>query len=70
MKAAIDIGTNTVLLLVAEANSDKLNVIHEEQRMPRLGKGVDAEKTLSQESIDRVLEVLKEYKAILEARFI
>lgn len=69
MKAAIDIGTNTVLLLVAEAMNGKLNIIHEEQRMTRLGKGVDAEKTLSQDSIARVLKVLKEYKTILESRF-
>lgn len=69
MKAAIDIGTNTVLLLVAEEQEDGLQIIHEEQRMPRLGKGVDADKTLDPESMERVINSLKEYKAILESDF-
>jgi len=69
MKAAIDIGTNTVLLLVAKNNDGVINVIHEEQRMPRLGKGVDAEKTLSAESMDRVISVLKEYGSLLDSNF-
>lgn len=69
MKAAIDIGTNTVLLLVAENQEEKLNIIHEEQRMPRLGKGVDVWKKLSNDSIERVIIALKEYKSILDEKF-
>ena len=69
MKAAIDIGTNTVLLLIAEKKDGKLTIVHEEQRMPRIGKGVDADKTLSLDSIDRVLASLKEYKTIVETNF-
>ncbi|HCI72750.1 MAG TPA: Ppx/GppA family phosphatase [Balneola sp.] len=69
MKAAIDIGTNTVLLLVAEITKTGLKVVHEEQRMPRLGKGVDLNKTLSINSIHRVVSSLKEYKNILETQF-
>lgn len=69
MKAAIDIGTNTVLLLIAEEQEGGLNIIHEEQRMPRLGKGVDADKTLSPESMERVIGSLKEYKNILDSNY-
>lgn len=69
MKAAIDIGTNTVLLLIAEENEDGLRMLHEEQRMPRLGKGVDVNKTLSEESIGRVITSIKEYKNILSTQF-
>ena len=65
MNAAIDIGTNTVLLLVAEPDDDKLTVIEEQQRIPRLGRGVDHEQNLSQDSMDRVIEALKEYKSII-----
>ena len=39
--ASIDIGTNTTLLLIADVDAN--GVIHpivEEQRLPRLGKGV------------------------------
>ncbi len=66
MKAAIDIGSNTVLLLVGEVVSTGIYVVREEQRIPRLGKGVDQHKNLDEGSISRVLDVLKEYKTILE----
>ncbi len=69
MKAAIDIGTNTVLMLIAEENGEGLKVFHEEQRMPRLGKGVDVNKALSDESMERVITAIKEYKNILSSQF-
>lgn len=69
MKAAIDIGTNTVLLLVAERSGNELNVIHEEQRIPRLGKGVDQERVLKPDSVERVIEAIKEYQAIIASDF-
>ena len=67
--AAIDIGTNTVLLLVAVKHEQVLEPILEEQRIPRLGKGVDASGNLSETSTERVLDVLKEYRHILNADF-
>lgn len=69
MKAAIDIGTNTVLLLIAEVRDGNMDVIHEEQRIPRLGKGVDNTKLLHKDSIARVLQSLKEFKDILETKY-
>jgi len=69
MKASIDIGTNTVLLLIAEVTEHDIKVVHQEQRMPRLGKGVDAGKNLSKAAMKRVIEVLKEYKQIIERDF-
>jgi exopolyphosphatase/guanosine-5'-triphosphate,3'-diphosphate pyrophosphatase len=35
-------------------------------RLPRLGKGVDANKTLALESMQRVIDVLKEYKQMID----
>ncbi len=69
MKAAIDIGTNTALLLIADLKKDGIKVIHEEQRIPRLGQGVDESKLLHPDSMERVLDNLKEYKAIIEDDF-
>ncbi len=66
MKAAIDIGTNTVLLLIGETKDGALSVIREEYRMPRLGKGVDANRKLHSDSVGRVLTELKEYKSIID----
>ncbi len=64
--ASIDIGTNTVLLLVAKIDSSGvIDPLVYEQRVPRLGKGVDASKNLSAESMQRVVMVLQEYKTLL-----
>ncbi|MDX1639819.1 MAG: Ppx/GppA phosphatase family protein [Balneolaceae bacterium] len=67
--AAVDIGTNTVLLLIAEYDGAVLTVLHEEQRIPRLGRGVDASRKLSTESMNRVIEALVEYRTIIERDF-
>lgn len=73
MYAAIDIGTNTALLLIADirrrGGTIVLETIREEQRVPRLGKGVDLQKRLSEESIERVVQVLNEYRAIIEEEY-
>jgi exopolyphosphatase / guanosine-5'-triphosphate,3'-diphosphate pyrophosphatase len=68
-KASIDIGTNSVLLLVAEMVDDQIKVLHEKQRIPRLGKNVDNSKNLHSDSIIRVLDVLKKYKNWLHDRY-
>lgn len=69
MHAAIDIGTNTVLLLVAEIHRDTIKPIREEQRIPRLGRGVDSSGNLDQGSVDRVIRALNEYRQILENNY-
>ena len=69
MKAAIDIGTNTVLLLIAEVSDGNINVLHEEQQIPRLGKGVDNTKLLHKDSVERVLQSLKEFKDVIESDY-
>ena len=40
--AAIDVGTNTVLLLVAERREDGIATLAERAEITRLGRGVDA----------------------------
>lgn len=69
MRAAIDIGSNTVLLLIAEVKDNHVHVIHEEQRIPRLGQGVDENRMLNEDSMNRVIDVLKDYKGIIERDF-
>lgn len=66
MKAAIDIGTNTVLLLIAKYKNGVLKPVYEEQRIPRLGKGVDGDRMINKEATERVLSALFDYKALLE----
>ena len=63
--ASIDIGTNTVLLLIARIDNDGTIVpLLDEQRLPRLGEGVDASKHLSREAMHRVLAVLHDYRLL------
>lgn len=69
IRASIDIGTNTVLLLVAKQKKSELKTVFEQQLVPRLGKGVDSNKTLANDSMMRVVDALLEYKQILSEQF-
>lgn len=69
LRASIDIGTNTALLLVANVEGDTLTVVQEEQRVPRLGKGVDRDGRLSPESIERVMKAVREYQELVSVRY-
>ncbi|MEX2116341.1 MAG: Ppx/GppA phosphatase family protein [Bacteroidota bacterium] len=62
--SAIDIGTNTVLLLVADVYGKSLRPIEHGHAIARLGWGVDEQRNISQEAMDRVGKVLEEYGAI------
>lgn len=60
--ATIDIGTNTVLLLVAERTADGTFLpIRERAEITRLGQGVDASGALSPEAMERTLTVLERF---------
>lgn len=67
--AAIDCGTNSIRLLVAdltehEDGSAHLRDVHREMRIVRLGEGVDATKRLSDAAIARTRDALADYTAI------
>lgn len=64
--AAIDCGTNSVRLLVADADGGVLTDIDRHMRMVRLGQGVDKTGELAPEAIERTLVALKEYQAVIE----
>lgn len=61
--ASIDIGTNTVLLLIAEVYPKQvsLNPLLNVHRMPRLGKGVKPGVPITDEKIIELKNILKEY---------
>jgi exopolyphosphatase/guanosine-5'-triphosphate,3'-diphosphate pyrophosphatase len=58
---AIDIGTNTVLLLVAELRGGELVPIVDRARIVRLGEGVDRTRRLLPQAVERTLGALHEY---------
>jgi len=61
--AAIDCGTNSTRLLIAEqTNENRYEVILRRQEVTRLGVGVDASRELRPEAIDRVLATLMSFQ--------
>lgn len=65
--AAIDIGTNSTRLLVAEVTAaGQPRELVRESRVTRLGEGVDASGKLAQRAIERTIAVLVDYRALIE----
>ena len=69
--AAIDCGTNSIRLLVADLafvdGAVRLTDVHREMRVVRLGEGVDATGRISSAAIDRTWSALSDYTAILRS---
>lgn len=63
--AAIDIGTNTVLLLVAEGSRRAPVAVIERATITRLGRGVDETRRLSPDKIARTVDCLGEYAGLV-----
>lgn len=65
--ATIDIGTNTVLLLVAEAEAgrDGLVAVIERATITRLGQGVDKTRALAPDAIARTNACLDDYAKVI-----
>jgi exopolyphosphatase/guanosine-5'-triphosphate,3'-diphosphate pyrophosphatase len=64
--AAVDLGTNTTRLLVADVDDGRIDEVHRETRITRLGEGVDARKRLLPVPMARVRNVLADYRRTLE----
>ena len=69
--AAVDIGTNSVRLLVAEVDGSsprdaKVVPLDRRMRITRLGQGVDRTRALAPDAIERTITVLREYRSVLD----
>jgi exopolyphosphatase/guanosine-5'-triphosphate,3'-diphosphate pyrophosphatase len=64
---AIDIGTNSVLLLIAERRGGELLPLVERATITRLGQGVDRTRELAPEALERTLDCLAGYAGELRA---
>jgi exopolyphosphatase / guanosine-5'-triphosphate,3'-diphosphate pyrophosphatase len=65
--AAIDIGTNTLLLLVAERRGEALVAVEDHCRFGRLGQGLDRSGVLDPAAIARSLEICRELRGRVDA---
>ena len=64
--ASIDIGTNTVLLLIARiTNKGEIETVLNEFRIPRIGRGLLPGYPVSDENLNQLFEVLKDYESII-----
>ena len=61
--ASIDIGTNTIILLIAEikVNSKKITPLYNEQRIPRIGNRLAPGKPILKEKVNELLLILEDY---------
>lgn len=59
--AAIDCGTNSIRLLIAERSGGRWADVHREMRIVRLGQGVDATGRIAAEAIARTRAALRDY---------
>ncbi|MFM7069324.1 MAG: exopolyphosphatase, partial [Actinomycetes bacterium] len=62
LRAAIDCGTNSVRLLVSDGEQPTERLM----RITRLGRGVDETARLDPAAIERTLDVLREYRSVLD----
>ena len=63
--AAIDCGTNSIRLLIADINGDNFQEITREMEIVRLGQGVDATGQFDPEAIERTLAATRKYAELI-----
>src|SRR5579863_3397096 len=66
VRAAIDIGSNTIHIVVARAAAQTLDILADEVDLVRIGESVTASGQISQEKCDAVVSLLAQYKALAE----
>jgi exopolyphosphatase/guanosine-5'-triphosphate,3'-diphosphate pyrophosphatase len=62
--AAIDVGTNSTRLLVAEELADGFRALERRLTITRLGQGVDRRRALAPEALERTLRTIADYAAV------
>ena len=63
--AAIDCGTNSIRLLIANRVDGRLRDVHREMRIVRLGQGVDATGQFAPDALARTRAALVDYAELL-----
>ena len=69
--AAVDMGTNSTRLLVAESDGSgpaaPLTTVERHMHITRLGQGVNATRRLHPDAVERTLSVLRKYRDVMDA---
>lgn len=64
--AGIDIGTNTILMTIADYDGETLKIIRDEHSIARLGQDLIRTSIISDEAVSRALNILVNYRNICE----
>lgn len=60
--AIIDIGSNSIRLLIGNFHRDKINKLHTDREITRLGKDLLTTKKLNPESIEKSIQIINSFK--------
>jgi exopolyphosphatase/pppGpp-phosphohydrolase len=63
-RAAIDIGSNTIEVLIARCSPDNLEIIEHQSTLARLGKSVDDKGEISRDKIKAALDAVRKYQKL------
>lgn len=64
--AGIDIGTNTLLLLIVSKDQEgNISIVKDEHRIARLGEGINISGNISDKAIQRAITILEEYAILI-----
>src|SRR5713101_5661914 len=66
IRAAIDIGSNTIHIVVARSMLDNLEILADEEELVRIGESVTATGEISPQKRDLAIATLSRYKALAE----
>ena len=66
MLAAIDIGSNTIHIVVARCKPGDLDIVEDQVELVRIGESVTATGAISAEKRDAAIAVLRQYRALAE----
>jgi exopolyphosphatase/guanosine-5'-triphosphate,3'-diphosphate pyrophosphatase len=64
--AVVDLGSNSTRLLVADVDGGRVRELERRSVVTRLGEGVDGSGRLADHAVERVLEVLSEYRELID----
>ena len=65
--AVVDLGTNSARLLVADIEDGELTELARRSTVTRLGDGVDSSGRLDEQAMERVFDVLSDYRSLIAA---
>jgi len=64
--ASIDIGSNTIILLIAKIVNNNIIPIFNEYRAPRISEGLNISRNISEIKIFELLKILKDFQKIID----